>query len=164
MAALQAVDFYRGLVLGMLMDSDRPVTLRLIERNTNRSYSSYKLNDEVEILIKYRTSPSNETKSSISWSFSIAPEQVRNIKKETGKHAVALVCGYKNFDTSKMQVCFLDPDRMEKLLQGLDNECQLSFTVRAIKGQNKQLQLVHKRKVIMRIPKRALKTWSPPGS
>ena len=75
---IQIFELFHGAVLAKIMRSygDRPVVLRLVEVNPKEYWSVYTLNDEVHLVVKYRTRANKLSKGRWSWNFVFSPEEI----------------------------------------------------------------------------------------
>lgn len=157
-------ELYHGIVLTKMIRSDHPVSLRMIERNRDEAWSAYRINDEINLYIKYRTRGRKTTRpKGMSWNFIFGEDELRQINSLKSQKPVylALVCAEKKVTT----VCFLEPDEIDKCMN-LNEQAVQHLTV--LYQQAKSLRAYGPRnssddeKLV--IPQNRLDKWSVPGT
>ena len=161
--SIQMFEIFHGAVLAKIMRSygERPVILRLVESRPEEYWSVYTLNDEVHLVIKYRTQAHKLSKGGLSWGFVFSPEEVDLIRRlqEEKKVYVALVGGQRSIGET-MEVGLLSDEEFVTLIQTNDGS-GLALTMRY--EPHRQLRIVHKRKVVYKVPLSRLDNWEVPG-
>jgi len=161
--SIQKFEIFHGAVLAKIMRSygDRPVVLRLVEAHPEEYWSVYTLNDEVHLIVKYRTSANRLSKGKLSWGFVFSAEELDLIKRlQNDKRTyVALVGGQRSVGET-MEVGLLSDEEFMMLVQK-SNKSGLSITMRYEPGR--QLRIVHNRKIVYKIPRSRLDSWEVPG-
>ena len=153
-------ELFHGAVLTKLARSKKPLTLCMIETQSADSWSTYRVNDEVRLLIKHSLSGrSLKTEKAKVWSFVFSPDQMRQLQ-ETGTWA-ALVCGAKTVGGTDMEVCLLDPGQLATFLD-LGSAGQQSMMVKRLDG--KGLRVSSGRSAERIINRNRLDVWEVPGS
>jgi hypothetical protein len=163
-----------GVVLTKLMRSDRPTTLRMVETAPKESWSQYRVNDAVDLLIKASTSPRTLTRErGHAWTFTFTPREVRLAIGPTAAYA-ALVCAFREHNQAA-KVCLLTPADLALLLEapGLPvhvpgeavaipaNQGQQSVTVKSV--ERKFLRATSRHEAAVLVPQGRLETWVVPG-
>jgi hypothetical protein len=145
--------------------------LRLVETDAKKAWAAYRVNDEVNIYVKYRLDK-RETKKDkkMVWSFSLSGEELAKITELGTIKPVwlALVCGlrYIKPDSLKaMQVCLLAPDQIRHCVDMTADKTQ-TIAVEYKPGESLraygQLKPGEKQKLV--VPRNRLDTWAVPGS
>ena len=153
-----------GVVLTKLVRSDRPITLRMIETRPDEACSAYKLNDEVDLFIKHRTtSRSLAGGKGRSWSFVFGIDQLQQMSKSTARAGVyiALVCASRQVKDPQRCVCLLYPREVKELLD-FSVPAQQPITIKYSPGRS--LRVYKGRKETYKVPQNRLEKWSVPGS
>ena len=162
---IKQFELFHGAVLTKLVRSDRPITLRMIETRPSEAWAVYTINDAVDLFPKHSTSARELKRVSggWSWQFVFSPEQVNQIheRQASGQVYAALVCGQSDVKQGEMQICFLHPDELAKLIDFQDASTQ-SITVRYI--PRKKLRVYSGHKVKKSVSQNALDQWNVPGS
>jgi hypothetical protein len=153
---------FHGIVLTKLVRSDRPITLRMIETRPNEAWSSYILNDLVELYIKH-SAIHRQTEQRKSWSFVFGLNQLKQMEASQRKRDVyvALVCGDTDTTTKDMQVCLLEPRHLRDLVE-FSTDRQQSITINYQPGH--KLRVFKDGKEHFKIAQGALDEWQVPGS
>ena len=140
--AVSEFELLHGVVLTGLMRADRPRTLRLMEHDKKVGWSVYTVSakspGDVRILIKTSISPRANKRKGIksgglshTWQHIFSNAQMAEVTKP-GTWA-ALVCGSANLKSKIMEVCVLDPEDLDELIDvGTDD--RRSLTVHKAKG------------------------------
>lgn len=162
--AVREFELFHGVVLTKLTRSKRPITLRMIETKPSEAWSTYIINDEVLLVIKHSTNQRRleRTRSGLSWTFVFSPEQLRQLQPSDSHKQVfaALVGGGKDVKKDTMQVCLLDWEEIQKILD-LRSSKSVSLTVRYLPG--KALRVFHERKQELLVPQNRVDKWEIPG-
>jgi len=132
-------ELYHGAVLTKILRSEKPVALRLVETRPGENWSTYTINDEVDLLVSHSKSPRPVSRAGggTSWSFVFSRNQLRQMNPESRSRPVwvALVCGRKNPSDGEMHVCLLDPEQVREVVSFTAE--QQSLTVRKPSGRGK---------------------------
>jgi len=163
--SVREFELYHGAVLAKILRSDKPVALRLVETQPGENWSTYTLNDAVNLLVtfsKVRRSVSRGN-GGISWSFVFSANQLRQMNpvKSDRPVWVAMVCGRKSPADGDMQVCLLDPDQLSEVIDVSAD--QQSLTVRKPNGRGR-LRVIKDRQEKFLVPQSRLENWELPGS
>jgi hypothetical protein len=158
-------ELFHGAVLTKLLRSEHPVALRLVETRPQESWSTYTLNDAIDLVVSHSTSPRvvSSTGGGTSWTFVFSRNQLRQMSPNTRGRAVwvALVCGRRTLSGDQMHVCLLDP---EQLVDVIDFKAdQQGLTVRKPGGRG-QLRVFKDRRERFLIPQSRIDSWVIPGS
>lgn len=158
--SVREFELFHGAVLTKLVRTEKPLTLRMIETRSADAWSTYRINDELSLVIKHSVkSRSLKGESAKAWQFVFSPEQMRQVA-ESGTWA-ALVCGASTATDAAMEVCLLEPSELSELLD-LRSSGQQSLMVKRIEG--KSLRVSSSRRLEMVIPRNRLDKWEVPGS
>lgn len=155
-------EMFHGAVLTKLVRGDRPLTLRLIETRPEDSWSTYRVNDEVGVLVKHSVRPRTlkREEGAVAWQFVFSAEQMEQLRQpETW---VALVCGSTNFGARDMEVCLLAPSQVATLTDLTDGG-QQSVTVKRLPGRSLRVGSARAAEALV-VPRNRLDDWSVPGS
>ena len=162
---IKQFELFHGAVLTKLVRGDRPITLRMIETRPGEAWAVYTINDAVDLFLKHSTSAKALARElgGFSWQFTFSAEQVSQIHelKASRQVYVALVCGQSKVRQGKMQICFLCPDELAKLIDS-ENASAQSITVRFIPG--KKLRVYSGHKVELLVAQNTLDQWDVPGT
>ena len=156
-------ELFHGSVLTKLVRSDRPLTLRMIETRPGDAWSTYRVNDEVSVLLKYslnRRSLKREKAKAWQWQFVFSPDQMKQLQNAVTWYA--LVCGSKFLEDSDMEVCLLDPTQIAELLD-LSSTSQQSLTVKRIEGKSLRASSPRLGEEMV-VARNRVDTWNVPGS
>ena len=161
---IKEFELFHGAVLAKLVRSDHPVTLRMIETQTQEMWAVYRINDEVDLFIKHSTTPHEAKREpgGLTWQFNFSPEQIQQISSlhRAGKQVfIVLVCAQKNID-STMQICFLNPEHTDQVIDKGDIKTQ-SVRVKYLPG--KKLRIINNYKTEFLVAQNAIDTWDVPG-
>ena len=159
---IKQFELFHGAVLTKLVRSDQTRTLRLIETRPGEAWAVYTINDAADLFLKHSASARPRARESFSWQFAFGPEQVNQIHERLVSRQVyvALVCGQSDVKQGKMQICFLHPDELAKLIDFEDASTQ-SITVRYIPRRKLK---VCSGNVGLSVSQNALDQWDVPGS
>jgi hypothetical protein len=179
---LRDFELYHGALLTKLVRSDRPITIRMIETETNECWSAYTIDDTVTIYTKASGHGKFDEKDRyVKWTFTFQPKHLSDLRRLSEQNGVylALVCAnhalpdrvpFIGLDVSAEKawerwlrlenalrrkltgICFLEPDRWHRCLELDDNRTQ-SITVELARG-NAFLVNGH-----LRVPQNRLDTW-----
>jgi hypothetical protein len=161
--AVRDFELYHGAVLAKILRRQKPVTLSLIESQPREKWSTYTLNDEVDLLVTYSRSPRQISRNGggTSWTFVFSRNQLRQMDSR-GKERrvwVALVCGRKDPSEGEMQVCLLDPEELRGAVDFAAE--QQSLTVRRQSGKKLRVFKERHEKFLVNVSR--LDTWDLPG-
>ena len=157
-------ELFHGIVLTKLARSDRPITLRMIETRPSKAWSAYTLNDEVDLYVKYSTTPRSVVRGEAgkSWSFTFGTDELRQMKLSIARRQtyIALVAGRSDTKDDFMQVCLLFPDEISNLID-FALPSQQNLTIRYI--PRKKLRVIKDRREKFLIAQNRLDQWDVPG-
>jgi hypothetical protein len=170
MAQVKEFELLHGVVLTKLLRTDG-AALRLVETDSKKAWAAYRVNDEVNIYVKYRLQ-NRETKKEqkLVWSFVFSDEELAKITELRAVKPVwlALVCGLPEITTESlkaMQVCLLDPVQIDGCInvgssksQALTVEYKPGASLRAYGPLNSE----QKQKLV--VSRNRLDEWTVPGS
>ena len=163
--SIKEFHLFHGAVLTKLIRSGKPVSLSLIETKPEDSWAAYTINDEVDIFMKYSTSPHflKRGEGGYSWVFVFNPDQLGQLKGIKAKRPVyiALVCGHKSVKQGRMEICFLNPAEIVQVLD-FENATQQSITVR-YNTSAKKFRVVQEREEKFLVSLNELDSWEIPG-
>ena len=163
--SVREFELYHGAALAKVMRSEKPVALRLVETKSGESWSTYTLNDAVDLLVTHSKGPRPVSRGGggISWSFVFSTNQLRQMNPAQSKRPVwvAMVCGRKSLADGDMQVCLLDPDQIAEVIDF--SSAQQSLTVRKPSGKGK-LRVFKDRHEKFLVPQSRLDKWDVPGA
>lgn len=155
---VRSFELFHGAVLTKLVRSDRPLTLRLIETGSMGTWGMYRINDEVNLLVKYSATPKSR-KGATRWDFVVSRTEIKELSHEATW--LALVCGSSQLRSTEMEVCLLCPDQLKALFyfrlsqESVYVECKQGASLRV--GPTKAgPELV--------IARNRVETWPVPGS
>ena len=157
-------ELFHGIVLTKLLRSEKPVALRLVETKPKESWSTYTVNDEIDLLVTHSKSPRliKRNGGATAWSFQFSQNQLRQMNPELcGRPVwVALVCGRRNPNHGDMHVCLLDP---EQIGDAVDLAAQNpSVTVRKPTGKG-MFRVLRNRREKFKVSLSRLDKWKVPG-
>jgi len=157
---IREFELFHGAVLTKLVRSDTPLTLRMIETRSGESWSTYKINDEVRLLLKHSViSRALSRDKSRAWQFVFSPDQMIQVAAPTTW--CALVCGNKSIADAKMEICLLDPSQLGVLLD-ITTRAQQSLMIKRIEGKSLRASSVRASDIV--IARNRLDSWAVPGS
>ena len=137
------------------------VTLRLVETERDR-WSTYTLNDEVDLFITHRNKPRPYERDGggVSWTFQFSPNQTQQLRPEKSDRPVwaALICVLG--DNSASEICLLEPEQLEGILRS--SSSSPSVTIR--KPKKGWFQVMQGHRVAYKVPLSALDKWEVPGA
>ena len=159
---LRTFELFHGAVLAKLVRQDRPTTLRLIETKPSDSWATYRINDEVNLLIKHSANPRHPKREpdAAAWQFTFTPEQLKQVTPP-GTWA-APVCGSFEPDSRQMEVWLLDPLQVAQLLF-LDRVEPQSVTVKRLPGRRLSVTRTRFGEELI-VAWDRLEKWAVPGS
>jgi hypothetical protein len=149
-------EFFHGLVLAKLIRRPDVSNLKLIEFNKQES-SIYRVNDDAAVFVTHsKARRTLKTDESCSWTFSLSPEQRRQIREQPNRDSVyiALVCGSPKFKSSEQSICVLNSDQWTKVL-GADL-AEGNITVRLPAGSG--FRIFKDRFECFKVPRNSLET------
>ncbi|RMG40105.1 MAG: hypothetical protein D6725_04040 [Planctomycetota bacterium] len=161
--AIKVFELFHGAVLTKVLRSEKPVSLRLVETRPKENWSTYTLNDTVDLLISYSRQPRPLSRQGgTSWTFVFSENQLRQLDPSRRGRPVwaALVCGRKSIDRGDMHICLLDPDQLPQLLDFCGPP--QSLTVRA-PGDRRSLRVFKDRRERFVVPQSRIDRWEIPG-
>lgn len=161
-------EMLHGAVLTRLVRSDTPITLRMIETNTQEAWSAYTLNDEVILYIKYSTKNQSPKKDEdvLIWPFSFSIphlEQLQDLGKRKNVH-IALVCGQRLINYPNMYICLIHPYEIE---QCIDIYATQQQNIKVKYEPRKELRVWGSKNTVdkaIRVAGNRLEKWEVPGS
>lgn len=158
-------ELWHGLVLTKILRSGRPISLRMIETNPSESWSTYALNDEVDLFICFNTAARSIERGGAAhaWRFNFSANQARQLQGGGGKREVwaALVCGFKSPGASGSQICLLNPSEIQESVDFSKEQPGVSVRVPNGKGQ---IRVIKDRREAFKVPKSRLESWDIPGA
>jgi hypothetical protein len=158
---IREFELFHGAVLTKLVRGDRALTLRMIETRPTDAWSTYRVNDQVNVLLKHSLSPRiARRENATAWQFVFSRDQMRQLR--TANTWAALVCGSKTVGRSDMEICLLDPTQLEEVLD-LASDDQQSVTVKRIEGKSLRVSSPQVRKELV-VPRSRADNWDIPGS
>lgn len=157
-------EMFHGVVLTKLVRSESPMTLRLVETKPRESWSTYTVNDTVDLFVTHSKSPRpiKRDGGATAWTFQFSQNQLRQMRpKPKGRPVwVALVCGSKKPLDGNMHVCLLNPEDIAKVVDlGAQNP---SVTVRKPTGKG-MFQVLKDRREKFKVSLSRLDKWEVPG-
>lgn len=160
--SIREFELYHGAVLAKLVRSDRPLALRMIETRAGTDWSTYTLNDEVNLFVAHSKVPRAYTRDGggHAWQFVFSPNQMRQIGVPANGKPVwlALVCVDPN---AAAEVCLLSPEDAAQVLNLEASEQNL--TIRKPSGRA-QFRVLSSRREAFKVPRGRLDSWEVPGS
>jgi len=151
-------ELFHGAVLTALLRRDHPIALSMVETMPSDSWSTYRINDAVNLVVTHSTSGKKQQRTNeVVWQFTFSPAQIKQIRD--GRAYVALVCGSPNV-RSEMEVCLLDPSEIEKLID-IQLAQQQAVSVRA-SSSLKAYSGRHVKEI--NVAKNKYRKWEVPGS
>ena len=162
--AVKEFELFHGAVLTKLLRSEKPVALRLIETRPNENWSTYTLNDTVDLVVSHRKSPRALSRNGggTSWSFVFSRNQLRQMNPAVRNRPVyvALVCATVNLSDKKMHTCLLDPEQIADLVDFSAD--QQSLTIRKPE-QGRKLRVFKHGRARFLVAQSRLDKWEVPG-
>lgn len=135
--------------------------LRLIQTGGLDSRQAMEVNAQAYLYFKYATPlPRNNDGDGCKWQFVFTAkniEQLEKFKKEKGL-GLALVCAHDDIDPGKIEIAFLDAQKIDKLLDFMEKNQQIIYVQQT--ASNK-LVASSKRCDNVALRKNALKNWNP---
>jgi hypothetical protein len=163
--AIKEFELFHGAVLTKVMRSEKPVALRLIETRPRENWSTYTLNDSVDLFVTQCKSPRiiSREGGSTSWSFIFSRNQLRQMNPGVRHRPVfvVLVCGRAKPSDGDMYTCLLDDKQIADLVDFSSN--QQSVTVRKPQRKSK-LRVFKDKRVKYRVSQDRLDKWEVPGA
>ena len=163
--AVSEFELFHGVVLTKLVRSDRPITLRMIETSPADAWSTYIINDQVTLMIKHcaKQRKLKRVPGAVSWTFVFTADQLRQLQPDGSDRQIwaALVGGGREVKLDTMQVCLLDQQQIQQVLD-LHSTKPVSLTVRYEPA--KQLRVLLGRRPAFNVPQTRLDNWALPGS
>jgi len=155
--AIRKFEYMHGAVLTKLMRNDRPVALRLVETNQQECWSLYRVNVDINLMVKYATSHRQSGRGR-TWTFILSAKQ-REYLAATERVWLALVCGATDLDDAETAVALLEPKEANLLLA---TGTTPNVSIRMASG--KQLRVTINGYAELVVPRNRLETWEVPGS
>lgn len=160
--AIREFELMHGAVITKLLRSTYPESLRLVETQTKEAWSSYTVNDEVNLLISHSKSPRRYDRGNggQSWQFTLSANQMKQVgSPENGRPVwIALVCT----DSKHIgEICLLNPAEVSDVLE-IDGT-QQTLTIRKPAGRG-QFRVMKDRREAFKVPLNRLDNWEPPGA
>ncbi len=157
-------ELFHGAIITKLLRSEKPVALRLVETRAGENWSTYTLNDAVDLFVSHSKSPRAVSRGGggTSWTFVLSRNQLRQMNPALRGRPVwvALVCARANPSDADMHVCLLDPDQVADVVDfGGDQE---SLTVRKPDARGK-LRVFKDRYEKFLVAQSRLDKWEVPG-
>lgn len=163
--SIKEFELFHGAVLTKLIRSDKSINLSMFETKLDDAWAAYTVNDAADIYIKHSLAsrPRKKDEGGFSWTFIFNSEHIAQIKEIQIKRPVyiALVCGHKSIKEDRMEICFLDPDKVFDVLDFESTGTQ-SITVRYNAGA-KKLRIYQERKPDVLVALNELDKWEIPG-
>lgn len=160
--SIRVYELFHGAVLSKLMHTpQQSIILRMFEVKPQDFWSVYTINDEVHLVIKYRTKGrASRSKNRISWTFTFSNSEIDTFRKLSKEKPVfvALVGGSSQI-SDLMEIGLLFPNEFANILG--DNK-QVVLTMRA--EPRKKLRILYGRKVVYKIARNRLDSWQVPGT
>lgn len=157
---------FHGAVLATVLRSEKPVALRLVETRPGQNWSTYTLNDSIDLFITHSRTPRDVERSGggTSWTFGLSENQIRQLRPRPGGSGrpvwAALVCGRKDLGTGEMYVCLLDPEQVASVIS--EDVGSQSLTVR--KPTRGMLRVFKDHQERFKVSASRLETWEVPGA
>jgi hypothetical protein len=170
-------ELFHGAVLAKIIRSDQPVSLKMIEMNSDQSRSAYAINIDTYLYIKSSKNPkpSERIPGAITWLFTFNTNHLIELNKLKAEKDVclALVCAQTSISKSDhedddkerpLEIGFLRWDQIFQCLD-LSNKEQQSITVRYKKGCSLEVWgSLNTSKKPIKVKQDALEKWKVPGS
>ena len=118
--SIKQSELLQGAALVRLIKASKPETLRLNNPGRSTGTSTFRINDEIPLIIKVSKTPFPENADDGKpvrnrWQFTFTPREMDGLAKE--KHVGVLVCGVDNlYDVEEAEFCFLDFGELDELL------------------------------------------------
>jgi len=158
--SIKEFELFHGAVLTKLVRADKPLTLRMIETRSGDQWSTYRINDELRLLIKHSIKGgARKRESAIAWQFVFSPDQMQQLAESDTW--CSLVCASSDARDDEMEVCLLDPAQISQLLD-VSSMGQQALTVKRIEG--KSLRVFSAKCEELVIARNRLEKWAVPGS
>lgn len=158
MGTVREFELFHGAVLTALMRRDQPIALSMVETMPSDSWSTYRINDAVNLVVTHRTGGRKQKRTNeTAWQFTFSAAQMKQLRD--GDAWAALVCGDSNLKTD-MEVCLLAPEQIALLLD-VESEQQQSLSVRASTSL-KVYSGRHPKELT--VAKNRYRKWEVPGS
>ena len=158
-------ELFHGIVLTKLARSERPITLRMIETRPTEAWSAYTLNDEVDLYVKYSTTPRAVTRGEEgkSWSFTFGTDELNQMQQSIARRQtyITLVAGSRDTKADFMQVCLLYPTEICELIDFRSSN-QQTLTIKHI--PRKKIRVIKDRRKKFLIAQNRLEQWDVPCS
>lgn len=160
--ATKEFELFHGAVITRLIRAEQPVTLRLLETHPKEKWSTYTLNDAVDLVVTYSKSPRVVSRGTdgTSWTFVFSANQLKQITSTSRPVYAALVCGRKTIGNEAMHVCLLNPEQLMELVDA--PKPSQSLTVRKPDSKGK-LRVFKDRVEKLLVAQNAIDTWEIPS-
>ena len=146
MGTVKEFEIFHGAVLTALVRRDEPLSLSMIETQPSEAWSTYRINDSANLLVKHSTNRvSRQRNNATVWQFTFSPAQMKQLRK--GPAWAALVCGSGNLKHD-MEVCLLSPEELRLLLE-IESDQQQSLTIKDVPRQYLRASSGHHEKEIL---------------
>lgn len=158
MGTVRQFELFHGAVLTALLRRDHPIALSMVETMPSDSWSTYRINDAVNLVVTHSTTGTKQRRTNeVVWQFTFSSAQIKQIRE--GRAYVAMVCGSPSVK-AEMEVCLLDPSQIEKLID-VQSPQQQAVSVRA----SSSLKVYSGRHVKeVTVAKNKYRNWEVPGS
>jgi hypothetical protein len=95
--SVREFEIYHGAALATVLRSEKPVALRLVEAKPGESWSTYTLNDAVDLLVTHskKSRPVARGGGGTSWSFVFSTNQLRQMNPEKSTRPVWVALGMR---------------------------------------------------------------------
>jgi len=121
--AIRDFELYHGALLTKLVRSDRPITIRMVETDTNECWSVYTIDDDVTIYTKSSGHGDFcEKDKSVKWTFTFQPRHLHDLRRLSEQNDVrlALVCANHRLPL-RVPFTFDDPRKAWEMWLGREN-------------------------------------------
>ncbi len=164
--SVQQFELFHGAAIVKLLrkKGGNPPTLRMIETNPSTDWATYKLNGELSLFLKLRTT-SRILKGDVrTWTFQFPRDKLELLASK--QYAAVLICGINSLDAAKhMETCLLQPDELRRLLDltDLGGAQSRSISVRCEPGTQLHVSSPQIEDEVI-VARGALDVWEVPGS
>lgn len=163
--SVREFELYHGAALAKVLRSEKPVALRLVETKPGETWSTYTLNDAIDLLVTHSKGPRPVSRGGggTSWSFVFSTNQLRQMNPARTKRPVwvAMVCGRNSPAEGEMEICLLDPEQIADIIDF--RSPQESVTIRKPSGKGR-LRVFKDRHERFLVPRSRLDHWDVPGA
>ncbi len=162
---IKKFELYHGAVLAKILRADRPTSLRLVETRPSQDWSSYTVNDAVNLFVCHRGDGREFRQSGggVAWTFVFSKNQLRQLSGNPDGRPTwaALVGASANMDGTSAVVCLLSPEEIRKFIDLGANKPQ-SLTIRKPASKGK-LRIVKGKKEVALVAQNRIDTWKIPA-